>query len=70
VRYTGVALANGLCAMIIGGSTPLIAQAILGVAGPWGVAAFFALLSVLTLVGIFGMRKVRRAAEVGSEVAV
>jgi MFS family permease len=68
VRYTGVALANGICAMIIGGSTPLIAQAILGVAGPWGVAAFFALLSVLTLVGIVGMRRVRWAAQVGSEV--
>ncbi len=60
VRYTGVALANGLCAMIIGGSTPLIAQSILGVAGPWGVAAFFALLSVLTLLGIIGMRRVQR----------
>jgi MFS family permease len=69
VRYTGVALANGLCAMIIGGSTPLIAQAILGVAGPWGVAVFFALLSVLTLVGIIGMRRVQRAAHAGIEVA-
>ena len=60
VRYTGVALANGLCAMLIGGSTPLIAQSILGVAGPWGVAVFFAMISVITLVGIFGMKWVLR----------
>ncbi|MDF3311452.1 MFS transporter [Rhodococcus sp. T2V] len=60
VRYTGVALANGLCAMIIGGSTPLLAQAILGVAGPWGVATFFASLSTVTLVGLTGMRWILR----------
>ncbi|SFS04066.1 Predicted arabinose efflux permease, MFS family [Agrococcus baldri] len=64
VRYTGVALANGLCAVAIGGSTPLIAQTVLGAFGPWGVAVFFALLCVATLVGIIGARGaiVRRTA--------
>lgn len=59
VRYTGVALANGLCAVLIGGSTPVIAQAILTSAGPWGVAAFYLAISVLTLVGIWGATRSR-----------
>lgn len=63
VRYTGVALANGLCAVLIGGSTPLIAQALLTTVGPWGVAVFFASISVITLVGIWGTnRSIVRAA--------
>lgn len=61
VRYTGVALANGLCAVLIGGTTPLIAQAILTTVGPWGVAGFYGFLSVLTLFGIWGARRVLRS---------
>ena len=59
VRYTGVALANGLCAVLIGGSTPVIAQAILTSVGPWGVAAFYLAISVLTLLGIWGSTRSR-----------
>ncbi|MDR2256363.1 MAG: MHS family MFS transporter [Arthrobacter sp.] len=74
VRYTGVALANGLCASLIGGSTPLIAQLVLGAAGPWGVAAFYAVISALTLVGVVGLaRKLKRSpieAEATDPVAV
>ncbi|WP_083506638.1 MFS transporter [Leucobacter sp. G161] len=59
VRYTGVALANGLCAVLIGGSTPVLAQAILTSVGPWGVAAFYLAISVLTLIGIWGATRSR-----------
>ena len=63
VRYTGVALANGLCAALIGGSTPLIAQTILNAFGPWGVAVFYALTAALTILGVVGLhRKVVRNA--------
>lgn len=55
VRFTGVALANGLCASILGGSTPLIAQAILNTFGPWGVAAFYAVIAIVTLLGVWGL---------------
>ncbi|GAA1322686.1 MFS transporter [Leucobacter albus] len=72
VRYTGVALANGLCAVLIGGSTPVIAQAILTAAGPWGVAAFYLAISALTLLGIWGAVRSRaryfaRTGEVDTE---
>lgn len=60
VRFTGVALANGLCAVFIGGSTPLIAQAILSWVGPWGVAFFYVAISFLTVAGIWGARRARR----------
>ncbi|MEV8143729.1 MFS transporter [Specibacter sp. NPDC078709] len=55
VRFTGVALANGLCASIIGGSTPLIAQSILNGFGPWGVAAFYGVIAIVTLLGVWGL---------------
>lgn len=57
VRFTGVALANGLCASLIGGSTPLIAQSILGAAGPWGVAVFYAVIAVATIIGVVGLNR-------------
>lgn len=57
VRFTGVALANGLCASIIGGSTPLIAQTILNAFGPWGVAVFYGVLAVATLLGVWGLHR-------------
>ena len=57
VRFTGVALANGLCASLIGGSTPLIAQAILGSAGPWGVAGFYAVIAVVTIYGVVALHR-------------
>ncbi|MBC9953311.1 MHS family MFS transporter [Leucobacter sp. cx-42] len=68
VRYTGVALANGLCAVLIGGATPVIAQAILTASGPWGVAAFYIGISVLTIIGIWGATRslARYQARVGA----
>ena len=57
VRFTGVALANGLCASLIGGSTPLIAQTILGAVGPWGVAGFYAVIAVVTIFGVVGLHR-------------
>ena len=57
VRFTGVALANGLCASLIGGSTPLIAQSILGATGPWGVAVFYAVIAIVTIWGVVGLHR-------------
>lgn len=57
VRFTGVALANGLCASLIGGSTPLIAQAVLGSLGPWGVAGFYAIIALVTIGGVWGLHR-------------
>lgn len=63
IRYTGVSLAYQLCATIIGGSTPLIAQWILTSTNgsPWGVAAFYVSMLLVTLFGVWGLgRKVRQ----------
>lgn len=57
VRFTGVALANGLCASLIGGSTPLIAQFILNSVGPWGVAGYYAFIAIVTLAGVWGLHR-------------
>ncbi|QCY48365.1 MULTISPECIES: MFS transporter [Glutamicibacter] len=64
VRFTGVALANGLCASLIGGSTPLLAQAILGSFGPWGVAAFYGIIALVTMAGVWGLHRKMRARDV------
>ncbi len=74
VRYTGVSAAYQLCATLIGGSTPLIAQALLGGAGPWGVAVFYALMIAATVAGVWGLgtaarRRASRAAAVAAEPA-
>ncbi|WP_102158818.1 MFS transporter [Zhihengliuella halotolerans] len=68
IRYTGVSLSYQLCSSLIGGSTPLIAQAILNsTGGPWGVAAFYVGLLLATIVGVHGLaaagRRAREAAE-------
>jgi len=57
VRYTGVSIAYQLCATIVGGSTPLIAQALLGGLGPWGVAGLYAAEVVLTAVGVWAIAR-------------
>ncbi|WP_136611081.1 MFS transporter [Sinomonas albida] len=57
VRYTGVSVAYQFCATLIGGSTPLLAQAILVGQGPWGVAAFYAALIIATAAGVWGLSR-------------
>ncbi|MDR6436701.1 MFS family permease [Paenarthrobacter nicotinovorans] len=59
VRYTGVSVAYQLCATIIGGSTPLVAQALLVGTGPWSVAAFYALLVIATATGVVALERYR-----------
>ena len=59
VRYTGVSVAYQLCATIIGGSTPLVAQALLVGAGPWSVAAFYAALVLATATGVVALHRQR-----------
>ncbi|MFD1212649.1 MFS transporter [Arthrobacter sp. GCM10027362] len=66
IRYSGVSLAYQLCATIIGGATPLIAQSILTATGgsPWGVAGFYAAMLIATIAGVAGLaRSVARRAE-------
>jgi hypothetical protein len=62
VRYTGVSVAYQFCATLIGGSTPLLAQAILLGQGPWGVAAFYAVLIAATGLGVWGLSRRTAAA--------
>ncbi|MGO4247567.1 MFS transporter [Paenarthrobacter sp. RAF54_2] len=59
IRYTGVSLAYQLCATLIGGSTPLIAQWILTSSGgsPWGVAAFFTAMLFATIAGTWALNR-------------
>lgn len=57
IRYSGIALSYGLCAMIVGGATPLLAQTILNAAGPWGVASFYAALVFATMAGVAALSK-------------
>ena len=73
VRYTGVSVAYQLCATLIGGSTPLIAQALLGASGPWGVAGFYAALILATAAGAWGLSRTTRqtaAHDAGAQPAV
>lgn len=57
IRYSGVSLSYQLCSTLIGGSTPLVAQLILNNSNgsPWGVAAYFAAMIVLTMIGVLGL---------------
>ncbi|NIJ05492.1 MFS transporter [Frigoribacterium faeni] len=54
VRYTGVAMSRELAGTLIGGPSPLIAAALVGVLGgqPWLVAAYLALCCTITLVSL------------------
>lgn len=50
VRYTGISLSYQLCSTLIGGTTPLVAQALLTSGGGsiWPVVAFYAALLLVT----------------------
>ncbi|QVN22678.1 MFS transporter [Burkholderia pyrrocinia] len=57
VRYSGISIAYQLCAMIAGGTTPMIGTLLAQqFRGQWlPLAAFFTLLSFVSLVGIVGL---------------
>ncbi|WP_322021437.1 MULTISPECIES: MFS transporter [unclassified Burkholderia] len=57
VRYSGISIAYQLCAMIAGGTTPMIGTLLAQLfRGQWlPLAAFFTLLSFISLVGIVGL---------------
>ncbi|VWC95444.1 MFS transporter [Burkholderia lata] len=57
VRYSGISIAYQLCAMVAGGTTPLIGTMLAQqFRGQWlPLAAFFTLLSFVSLVGIVGL---------------
>ncbi|AOK18785.1 LysR family transcriptional regulator [Burkholderia cepacia] len=62
VRYSGISIAYQLCAMIAGGTTPMIGTMLAQqYRGEWlPLAAFFTLLSFVSLVGIVGLGRYRR----------
>ncbi|MFJ3671982.1 MFS transporter [Streptomyces sp. NPDC090106] len=61
VRYTGISLAYQLCSTVIGGSTPLVAQWLLGVGGGhWPVVGYYITLLLLTTVCVLALAR-RRA---------
>jgi MFS family permease len=55
VRYTGVSFAYQASSTLIGGTTPLLAQAFLNAAGWGGVAGFNIALVVVTILGVLGL---------------
>lgn len=59
IRYSGVSLAYQLCATILGGSTPLVAQWILNSTNGsvWGVACFYGAMLALTIVGVWALQR-------------
>ncbi|SFS12094.1 Sugar transporter [Agrococcus baldri] len=66
IRYSGISLSYQLCATLIGGSTPLIAQWILVATdgSPWGVASYYAAMLIATIGGVWGLGvAARRRAE-------
>ncbi|APF32883.1 MFS transporter [Microbacterium paludicola] len=57
IRYTGISAAYQLCATLIGGTTPLLAQLALNIGGgSWvGIAVFYVILIGITLIGVVGV---------------
>lgn len=55
VRYTGVSFAYQASSTLIGGTTPLLAQAFLNAAGWGGVAGFNIALVAVTIAGVLGL---------------
>ncbi|ABC34229.1 MFS transporter [Burkholderia thailandensis] len=62
VRYSGISIAYQLCALVAGGTTPLVGTMIAQrFRGEWlPLALFFSLLSFVSLVGIVGLGRYRR----------
>jgi hypothetical protein len=57
VRYTGISLSYQLCGALIGGTTPLIAQALLTWSGSiWLVVAQYIVIILLTMACVAGLR--------------
>ncbi|GGP77709.1 MFS transporter [Streptosporangium pseudovulgare] len=58
VRYTGISLAYQLCGALIGGTTPMIAQALLESTGSiWPVVAQYLVIIVLTMACVAALRR-------------
>ncbi|KIX68973.1 MFS transporter [Burkholderia pseudomallei] len=62
VRYSGISIAYQLCALVAGGTTPLVGTMIAQrYRGEWlPLALFFSLLAFVSLVGIVGLGRYRR----------
>ncbi|MFE6668099.1 MFS transporter [Streptomyces sp. NPDC057697] len=59
VRYTGISLSYQLCSTLIGGTTPLVAQALLTSGGGsiWPVVGFYAVLLLVTTVCVAALAR-------------
>ncbi|NUR93104.1 MAG: MHS family MFS transporter [Nonomuraea sp.] len=67
VRYTGISLSYQLCGALIGGTTPMIATALLSSTGTiWAVVAQYLVIILLTMACVAGLR--RMSARVSVEV--
>ncbi|GAA3426544.1 MFS transporter [Streptosporangium sandarakinum] len=63
VRYTGISLAYQLCGALIGGTTPMIAQALLGWSGTiWTVVAQYLVIILLTMACVAALHRRSAAA--------
>ncbi|WP_078616418.1 MFS transporter [Streptomyces albus] len=62
VRYTGISLSYQLCSTLIGGTTPLVAQALLTAGGGsvWPVTGFYVVLLLTTAACVAGLAGLTR----------
>jgi MFS transporter, MHS family, shikimate and dehydroshikimate transport protein len=71
VRYSGASLGTNLATVLVGGSAPLVATALLGWSGgdPWPVAAYMIAIALITLASVyFAPETVRSSIEPAYEV--
>ncbi|GAA0931738.1 MFS transporter [Nonomuraea longicatena] len=69
VRYTGISLAYQLCGALIGGTTPMIAQALLSATGTiWAVVAQYVFVILLTMACVIGLQRMSARHHVSAEV--
>jgi MFS family permease len=69
VRYTGISLAYQLCGALIGGTTPMIAQALLTATGTiWAVVAQYLFVILLTMACVVGLQRMSARNHVSAEV--
>ena len=71
VRYSGASLGTNLATVLVGGSAPLVATALLGWSGgaPWPIAVYMIAIALVTLVSVyFAPETVRSSIEPAYEV--
>jgi MHS family shikimate/dehydroshikimate transporter-like MFS transporter len=71
MRWSGIAISREIPAALVGGTAPLVATALVGLAGgaPWLVAAYLVGLSIIGVVGISALPETLHREEVDDEPA-